>query len=109
MIRRLASNALQLALALAFLWVMLFIATTAHGGQLSKFDSSKQPLRRLRTMDRTAIRIARVQGRTAAGFPLRQSVRNVTAVAAYGAGTAYRLSGWVTPGGILGNILFRGR
>lgn len=85
-------------LPLAFLWVMLFIAQSAHAGQyrLAKIQA------------RAPVHVARAHARTVNGFPLRQAVANTTLALAYGAGTAYRLSSLIpTPGGVIANILIR--
>lgn len=99
------------------LWVVFFIVTvlidfscTAHAGtQLRTVSSSRPSIRRLAKIQaRAPVHVARANARAINGFPLRQAVANTTLALAYGAGTAYRVSGWIpTPGGVIANILIR--
>jgi hypothetical protein len=91
------------------LWVAFFIVTflidfscTAHAGQQpTTVVGSRPSIRRLRKETRISVlRPIRAKGRAAAGYPIAQTMK-------YTAGTAYRVSGWFSPGAIIANILFR--
>lgn len=71
----------------------LLLCATAHAGEPS--------IRRLRKETRISVlRPIRAQGRAAAGYPFLQTMK-------YTAGTAYRVSGFFSPGAFIANIIFR--
>jgi hypothetical protein len=98
------------------LWVAFFIVTvlidfscTAHAGQQpTTVVGSRPSIRRLRIVNRASVKVARVHGRTIAGFPARQTVKYAVGAVFYGTKAVSDVTGLIpSPGGILANILIR--
>jgi hypothetical protein len=97
------------------LWIAAFAlafcihATTAEAGpQLLTVSSSRPSIRRLRIVNRASVKVARVHGRTIAGFPARQTVKYAVGAVFYGTKAVSDVTGLIpSPGGILANILIR--
>lgn len=94
------------------LWIAAFAlafcihATTADAGQLPTNRSSQPSIRRLRIVNRASVKVARAHGRAIAGFPARQTVKNLSGAVLHVAKSVDNVTAYYRPGRIIGDIIF---